>query len=173
MLNWTMIGAIGQTVAALTTIFVLIFLALQIRSGTKIARADFIFRLEGEFQARHVKAYQKFRPEGSWGKISSKTAKKLTEEEIVELQHYISFFENLQALRSDGLINLKIINKRFAYRFFIAMHNQYTYDIIRPNKNYWELLFLLYNDWKNLREKNGEIIPNSEFSCEYTSNNLA
>jgi hypothetical protein len=61
-----MVGAIGQVMAAVFTAIGFVVVAYQIRKGDKMASADFVLRLENEFQEYHVRTYQKLLPGAPW-----------------------------------------------------------------------------------------------------------
>lgn len=160
-INWDMVSAIGQASAAILTILGLYFLVLQIRAGTNVARADFILRLESEFQEHYSEVFQNFLLEGKW---TPEQSGPINISEKIQLEHYIGFFANIQIIREDNLINLDTIDKMFAYRFFIVSNSPHTRRIIEPNKMYWELFYQLYNDWLAFRVKKRKSTPNQEFS---------
>jgi hypothetical protein len=161
---WTMIGAIAQLSAVIVGIIGFFFLTWQVHVASKIARADFIIRLESEYMNHHLVTYQKIivKRQQSLNPqcIEINTGDKT---EISEIEHYLSFFANIQILLSEKLIDMKTVDKMFAYRFFTIANDPSVRQIVEPDKEYWELLYELYDEWAKWRNDQGKAIPNSQF----------
>ena len=139
--SWIIVGSIGQLLSAIFMVIGFIFVVWQIRSTNKVASADFILRLEGEFIDHYFGTYQKFLSGGLWD--SSKKGPN-NSKDISELENYSYFFANLQVLRTERLISIETIDKMFAYRFFISTNNSHTHQRIKQ-KRLLEYLFTLYS----------------------------
>jgi|GEM_PF-3372143 hypothetical protein len=52
--DWTMIGAVAQVFTVMVSIIGFFFLTWQVRISSKVARADFVMRLESEYVSHHL-----------------------------------------------------------------------------------------------------------------------
>jgi hypothetical protein len=159
-IDWTMLGAIGQLLAAAVTALGLLFVVLQIRAAGRVARADFVLRLEEGFTEPLLATYHKLLPGGPW---SPDRAGPSSPAEISELENYLAYFATLQVLRTQGLLTLETIDRIFAYRFFIAVNNPHTSQMLKKNRDYWQLLYTLYRDWVKLRNNQNALVPQEQY----------
>jgi hypothetical protein len=157
--DWTMVGAIGQLLAAAVTALGLLFVARQIREAGKVANADFVLRVEEGFNGPLTATYQKLIPGAPWAPDQPGPS---THAEVSELEKYVDYFTTLQVLRTQGLIDLDTIDSMFAFRFFIAVNNPHTRRVLEPNKGYWEFLYKLYDDWVAFRKSKNKPVPQEQ-----------
>ena len=159
-IDWTMVGAIGQLLSAFVTAVGLFFIARQIRATSRIASADFVLRLENQFTEHLGATCQKLLPKGHWAPDQLGPSNPA---DVSELENYLDFFATLQVLRTQGLITLDTIDRMFAFRFFVAVNNPHTHQVIEPNKLYWEFLYNLYTDWVTFRRSQNKVMPQEQF----------
>lgn len=157
--DWAMVGAIGQLLAAAVTAVGLLFVTRQIREAGKVANADFVLRVEEAFTGPLTVTYQKLLPGAPWAPEEKGPT---TPAEVSELEKYVDYFATLNVLRTQGLITLETIDSMFAFRFFIAVNNPHTRRLLEPNKGYWEYLYRLYHDWVAFRKSQNRPIPQEE-----------
>ncbi len=149
----TLISTIAAVASVLVTAVGLYFVSRQIHEASKIANADFVFRLENEFIDHFSETYQKFLADEDFAVNGNG--------QIVAIEHYLDFFATLQILRSQNLISLDVIDRMFAFRFFIVANQQFVRDCVKGKEEYWTNLRQLYGDWVQHRIANGQAIPNN------------
>lgn len=153
---WNMIGAICGISTVVITAIGLLFVYCQIRAARLVAATDFLFRMENEYGDHFVDVYEKLTPNGDW---EDKKSGPKNKKDIAKLEHYLAFLETLQLLRKQGHIGLEMIDRMFAYRFFIAVNNKHVNRLIKDKEAYWDLLTKLKEDWLKFRKKRNRQIP--------------
>ena len=74
-----------------------------------------------------------------------------------EVSNYLTFFETVYILYKDGAISLEIINELFAYRFFLAVHNELVQEMkLKPQPDNFKNIFCLEYEWLKYRRAHGE-----------------
>lgn len=156
-MDWTAIGTMLSTVG-------LMLVAAQIRAANKIARADFMLRLESEFVTHHIETYQKLIPGGGWAADRCGPADgPANAEQVAKLEHFLDFFATLQVLRNAKLVEFREIDEMFGYRFFIAVNNPHTHKVIDKKRSYFQGVRSLHGDWIALRRHNKDEVPQPEY----------
>lgn len=134
------------------------YLARQVRESRRAVRAQFISGLENEFAALYD-TYSKLLPDGEW---FSTGIGPQGYSEIARLAFYLSFFAKLDYLIGLGAIDLQTVNRLFAFRFFLAVHNRHVQEQILYSglfANYWADIFDLHRKWLQYRREEGLGIP--------------
>jgi hypothetical protein len=158
--NWVAVGAVGTVVASLVGICGFIAVVWQLRSSRRIAEADFVLRTQTAFADALVPTYAKFLKGGEWSaEDGAPPFMELPVEALVEVQHYLDFFNTLAIVRASHLISLATINDMFAYRFFVVAHSEYGAATMASAEGYFAALIALYADWRALRERSGQEMP--------------
>jgi hypothetical protein len=157
--NWVAVGAVGTVVASLVGICGFIAVVWQLRSSRRIAEADFVLRTQTAFADTLVPTYAKFLKGGEWSTESAPPFIELPVDALVEVQHYLDFFNTLAIVRASHLISLATINDMFAYRFFVVAHSEYGAGTMASAEGYFAALIALYADWRALRERSGQEMP--------------
>lgn len=154
---------VGSLALAASTLSVLL-LALQIRQSDRFKAAEFINNLE-DYLANQHDTYE-FLIEFSQGDSKRDNI------EIGELMIYIGFFEKILMISDKKLLDMRSIDRLFAYRFFLTCNNLYSQEKVLLNSGYdgfFTSIFVLHKKWKNYRIANGFDIPLKETDLE-TSN---
>jgi len=140
-----------STVAAAASAFGLIFLAVQTLHQTKVAKAQFVNTLSEDVDS-NIEL-----------EVQLETRGRLYEpvESISDCDHqaiikFLTFFDRLYHLIRLGVIPLSIIDRLFAYRFFILTHNPnvQTFELLSPqSKQFWPSIFALHRMWYGYRKR--------------------
>jgi hypothetical protein len=158
-LDWTLVGALASSVSALVAVVGFIYLFRQIRMVYRVASADFMLRLERQF-ADYVDTYEKLRPGGAW----SSTEQPLQHLDVVKLISYLNFFASLHVILSHKFMDLRTIDKMFAYRFFIAMHNPHVIkQVLEGHFLYLGQVLALYEEWMQQRKDWNKEVPQTQY----------
>ncbi len=74
------------------------------------------------------------------------------------VSNYLTFFETVNLLIEDGVLNLEVIDNLFAYRFFLAIHSKFVQEskIIPQPENFINIL-RLERKWLDYRKSIGKI----------------
>ncbi|MCI5157045.1 MAG: hypothetical protein D3906_01150 [Candidatus Electrothrix sp. AUS1_2] len=149
----------GAVLGGLAAAIGLSFVYFQLNASRKIAEADLVLRLEGEWIDHYMEYYKKFLAGGKWsidglGPIDS--------DEKVLIEEYLDFFVTLSVLVENKLLSLVIIDEMFAYRFFVAANNPHAKNVIESKKEYWPSLYRLHKSWTKYRQQRNFIIANKD-----------
>jgi hypothetical protein len=162
---WEAIAAIAAVVGALVTAGGLYFVARQIKVGRESIRAQFINELSKE-AASMYDTYTKLLPGEAW---SSAEAGPQSLEERAKLIAYLGFFAKIKYLIEIKAIDLKTVDRMFAFRFFLIAHNRHVQEQILYStlyEGFWAGIFGLHYEWTKFRIAQNEKIPWSENSLE-------
>ena len=73
------------------------------------------------------------------------------------ISNYLTFFETLYILKKRRVINFKIIDDLFAYRFFIAVHSEYFQKSkLESQPDNFKNIFKLEKEWLDYRVSAGK-----------------
>ena len=74
----------------------------------------------------------------------------------IEISNYLTFFETMYLLLQERVIEIETLDDLFAYRFFIAVHNETIQKekIIKTPYNFRNI-FLLEKEWMEYRKRKG------------------
>ena len=159
-------------IITLISIFAAVAVFIQIRQGTKIAKAEFVMGLQetytnsNGFSKLFMTCWndyknceeKKFPDENDVSCVSPLTDKYLKENDGREiLLNYLTFFESIYLMKEQGNLDFEILDELFGRRFFIIVTNKavQTHDLT-ANKDYYENVISLYNDWVSYRTKSIE-----------------
>ena len=137
-----------EIIVSLTAVVGAIAIWFQMKRARDIAEGEFITTLNESFLANgDVKGlYRKF-IEGAALSVEDQTA-------IVE---YLTFFETIYLLLERDVIDIKLIDDLFRYRFFIAVTNTFVQDLeLLPDARYYTNIYALDDLWTRYRIKQGD-----------------
>lgn len=145
------IGALGGIIA----------IWFQMRREKNIAEGKFIYSLYDGFSNndRIKNIYHKLE------ECSKNNYKKdpFGKNDIGYIIDYLGFFETMFLLMKRKIIDIKLIDELFSYRFFIAVHNPYVQKkcLVKYNK-FYKNTYRLHKTWVDYRTKNNEPVPFKE-----------
>jgi hypothetical protein len=90
-------------------------------------------------------------------------------EERVKLIAYLGFFAKIKYLIEIKAIDLKTVDRMFAFRFFLTAHNCQVRELILYSdlyQGFWVGIFGLHYEWTKFRTEQNEKIPWSENNFE-------
>jgi hypothetical protein len=129
----------------------LIYAGIQLRAAKKIARGEFLLRLDEMFQ-QHLEVHTRLRPGGVWA-VQGKGPSSL--EDWVAVEKYMGLFERIKVLIDDGIVDLATIDRLYGYRVFNIVAN----EVIRKAKlegetrKYWQDFIGLHQSLEKRRRK--------------------
>lgn len=138
--------------------------ARQLRDSRRIAKAQFIHGLEQEF-LQYGTIYVKLAPGGQW---STNTRGPQTPEDRFLVAEYLGFFGKIKLLLDDNIIDMKTVDRLFAYRFFVIVNNVHIQrSILYPEGNYFLEVFALHHQWRHYRKMCAEPIVGDSSDLEH------
>lgn len=122
----------------------------QLKDTRKIQEAEFIVNLNQAFvdNANYAKMYKKL----------EKDDKDDADPEItrIEISNYLTFFETIYLLVKRKQIQMETLDDLFAYRFFLAVHNETVQNMKLVNEPYnFRNIYYLEEIWMRYRKKRG------------------
>ena len=90
-------------------------------------------------------------------------------EELSKVVAYVGFFARVAFLIEEGAVDLKTVNRMFAFRFFLAAHNRHVQEKILYAplyEDHWRSFFVLYRNWVAVRQCQGQTTPWNDHSLE-------
>lgn len=142
-----------STVAAAASAFGLLFLAIQTRNQTRLARAQFVnclsesadlnIDLEVELEAG-CRLYD--------------AVLEISKRDHQNMVKFLSFFDKLSQLLRLQVITLAIVDPLFSYRFFILVHNPNVqkFELLGAETHaFWTAVFRLHKIWYAYRVRHG------------------
>lgn len=154
---------IQDMIGSVTAIIGVIAIWYQMKREKDLTEAEFIINLNNTFTTNAEIKYIFKKIENS----KNQTADPFTDEDMIKVVDYLTFFETISSLIQRKVLDLDMINDLFAYRFFVAVHNPHIQrrEIIK-DAVYYKNLYILHSEWTKYRKKNKLYIPNEEFSLE-------
>lgn len=133
--------------------FSLLGLLYQFGRERDVNQAEFVLNLNSNFisNTNLVNIYKKL-------EISKENGQKenpFTEDDIIDMANYLSFFEAFYELINRKVIKIPAVD-HLAYRFFIATNNKYMQKMLLCKKGKeiaWKDLYKLHALWKDYRIK--------------------
>ncbi len=129
----------------------IIFSVQEFKGSTEIARGDFIVELNKSYveNPKYMEVYTILQD-----KLDNNGPDRTNEITKAEISNYLTFFETIYLLEKNGVINFKIIDDLFAYRFFLAVHS----DVFQEKKlgaqpENFKNIFQLEREWMNYRSE--------------------
>ena len=158
--------SVSDITGILSVLFMLVGIILVIRQlalSRRISAADFAVRLDDDLY-KYREIFREFFPDGKWAPGNEI---KLNNEEMVNIQEYLAFFETLNTLLKRELVSsflsIEDFDELFGYRFFMTMHNPIVKNIIALNPDSWRSLQALYWGWLEYRKGKGKDIIQEEY----------
>lgn len=162
---WDAIAAISGIAGVIVTAGGLYFVARQIRVARESVKAQFINELSME-AANMYDTYTKLLPGEAW---SSAGAGPQSLTERAQLIAFLGFFAKIKFLIEIEAIDLKTVDRMFAFRFFLIAHNRHVQEQILYAdlyEDYWAGIFGLHYEWTKFRTEQNLTIPWSESNLE-------
>jgi hypothetical protein len=149
------IGALGGIVA----------IWFQMRREKNIAEGKFIYSLYDGFSNndRIKNIYHKLE------KCSENNYEKdpFRKNDIGYIIDYLGFFETMFLLMKRKIIDIKLIDELFSYRFFIAVHNPYVQKkCLVKYSEFYKNTYRLHKFWVDYRTKNNNPVPFPEYRLD-------
>lgn len=129
----------------------LIYAGIQLRDVKKIARGEFLLRLDEMFR-EHQDVHTRLRPGGMWATNEKEPS---SVEDWVAVEKYMGLFERISVLIDDGIVDLATIDRLYGYRVFNIVANK----VIRKAKlegepkQYWQDFIELYEALEKRRRR--------------------
>jgi hypothetical protein len=148
--KWEVVGAIASTVNAIASLIAISFVAIQLKSSNRIAQAQLINELERDI-ATDTDVYVA---------LESKECKdidKLTDEQRIGVLKCISFFERVHLILETKVVDIEVVDRTFAGRFFILFNNPKVQEIMNTTeiRPFMESTRDLYHKWYAYRKEKG------------------
>ena len=149
-------------IITLISLFAAVAVFIQIRQGTKIAKAEFVMGLQetytnsNGFSKLFMTCWEEYKFSEHNESVEKPTSVLafLNEDGGKEiLLNYLTFFESIYLMKEQGNLDFDILDELFGRRFFIVVTNSTVQDIdLCENRKYYENVFKLYQDWFKYRE---------------------
>ncbi len=148
--KWEVVGAIASTVNAIASLVAISFVAIQLKSSNRIAQAQLINELERDIAADTY----------VYVALESKECKdidKLTDEQRIGVLKCISFFERVHLILETKVVDIEVIDRTFAGRFFILFNNPKVQEIMSTTEisPFMTSTRDLYSKWYAYRKEKG------------------
>ena len=128
---------VATIIGLLLTVVGLIYAGIQLRESKRIARGDFLLRLDEMFR-QHNEVHTRLRPRGTW---ADGTSGPVTAEDWIMVERYMGLFERIKILVDDRIVDIGTVYRLYGYRVFNITAN----DKIRIGKR-----LLKPKAWKKL-----------------------
>lgn len=149
-------------IITLISLFAAVAVFIQIRQGTKIAKAEFVMGLQETYTNSNgfSKLFMTCWEEYKFSEYNESVEKPtsvlafLNEDGGKEiLLNYLTFFESIYLMKEQGNLDFDTLDELFGRRFFIVVTNKTVQDIdLCKNRKYYENVFKLYHDWVKYRK---------------------
>jgi hypothetical protein len=125
MIEWEEVSAIASTISAITSVVVIPFVAIQLRSNNQIAKAQLINELERDLSL-HAEVILALSFGGKWYRNSTN----ISDVDRMAILKYVSFFERVYVIVNTNVLSLQDIDDIFAGRFFYLVNNPCAQEIM-------------------------------------------
>ncbi len=165
--NADFFGLIIDMVAIVIAGFGAVMIVVQLHDSKNIQQAEFIVNLNQAFveNSDYASAYTEL--EKSYMDNQEPNLSR------IEISNYMTFFETVYILLRNKVISMEVLDDLFAYRFFIAVHNETVQKvkIIDSPQNFRNIYYLekLWVDYR--REKGLEIFKEENSLKKVMMNN--
>ena len=151
---------ISNAITATTAIIGAIAIWYQLKKDHDIAKAEFIFNLNTTFSndEKITFIYNKFK------EFRDDNSLVFSPEDGRKMGDYIMYFEIINYLINDNIINIIMVDKLFTSRFFIMSNNPYVHKYQLNSPAFTSPIYELYCRWYNYRIKLGKGIPYAKFA---------
>jgi hypothetical protein len=105
-------------------------------------------------------------------KVEGQAQNKFTEDHLIDLANYLSFFGTFWGLIKRGVVQLETLDPVLAYRFLLATNNRFVQEMLLccPGKEIaWKNIYCLHNAWRRYRIARGLCIWQEDYDlsrCE-------
>ena len=125
----------------------LIYAGVQLHSGLKVAKGQFILDLKQMLDTHRV-VHRRLRPGEIWHGADGQLP--ATAQEWCDLEEYMGFFEHCEILIQDGSLDLDNFIDMFSYRVHNIVSNPKIVEakLTGPERASWELFLKLCNRLK-------------------------
>ena len=136
------IGIISTVIAVVSAVLIIV----ELSDSRKLQRAEFVLNLNQAFIENESYASLYTKLESSEQNINI---------DRIEVSNYLTFFESIYLLLQEKVIDMRVLDDLFAYRFFLAVHNKKVQDIKLVHTPYnFRNIYYLEDIWMKYREKN-------------------
>ncbi|MBD3225114.1 MAG: hypothetical protein GF313_10325 [Caldithrix sp.] len=134
----------------------LVGLLYQFKRDKNINEAEFVLNINNSFitNERLMDVYKQLET----CKSNDQQTNPFTEEDVINVANYLSFFEPFYALVTQKVVNFSSIDQ-LAYRFFLAVNNRYVQEMLlcKEHKEIaWKDLYKLHHAWKQYRTRKND-----------------
>ena len=150
-----------ETIGLVVSLFVAI---RQLGDSKEIARAQFLTELNKSFveNAEYAELYNALQncldgkcPHQAECKEQGKCLLAISKGTV---SNYLTFFETINLLVEDKVLDIEVIDNLFAYRFFLAVHSKFVQESkIIPQPENFVNIFRLERKWLDYRKKIGKV----------------
>lgn len=144
-------------IITLISLFAAVAVFIQIRQGTKIAKAEFVMGLQETysnstgFSKLFMTCWEEYKncEYDNHNKAKKSVLDFLNEDGGKEiLLNYLTFFESIYLMKEQGNLDFDTLDELFGRRFFIVVTNITVQNKdLCTNKKYYENVIKLYHDW--------------------------
>ena len=144
-------------IITLISLFAAVAVFIQIRQGTKIAKAEFVMGLQETYSSStgfsrlFMTCWEEYKncEYDNHNKAKKSVLDFLNEDGGKEiLLNYLTFFESIYLMKEQGNLDFDTLDELFGRRFFIVVTNVTVQDMdLCKNKKYYENVIKLYHDW--------------------------
>ena len=144
-------------IITLISLFAAVAVFIQIRQGTKIAKAEFVMGLQETYSSStgfsklFMTCWEEYKncEYDNHNKAKKSVLDFLNEDGGKEiLLNYLTFFESIYLMKEQGNLDFDTLDELFGRRFFIVVTNVTVQDMdLCQNKKYYENVIKLYHDW--------------------------
>jgi hypothetical protein len=146
--RWEVVGAIASAINALASLAAISFVAIQLKSSNRIAQAQLINELERDISL-DTDIYVAIG--GKWLDESVD----LSDADRAGILRCISFFERVNLILETRVVDISIIDRTFAGRFFILFNNPKVQSLMNTPemKPYMTSIVDLHRQWCEYRKE--------------------
>jgi hypothetical protein len=137
-----------EIVVAVTAVIGAIAIWFQMKRARDIAHGEFIMNLNQSFLSNDdVKTLYRKLIEGA----------EIDRGDQVAIVEYLSFFETIYLLLKQNVIDIRLIDDLFRFRFFTAVNNVYVQDLeLIPDARFYRNIYALDDMWNEHLAKRGD-----------------
>lgn len=155
-----------QVLSALTALIGVYAIWFQLKRDKDINEAQFLIDLNAKFYENqaimevYTRCVHDLRCEE--GELEEKP-KSFTYVQEPLISQFFSFFGTINNLMERNILDIDIIDKTFAYRYFIVANKKEVQDLfLIPDAKYYRGNYRLYEKWYTYRQKKGRPIMGHE-----------
>ena len=135
----------------------LLGLLYQFSRDKNINEAEFVLNINDSFISNEnmMKIYKKLEESKNDGQETNP----FSDDEIIEIANYLSFFEPFYGLLKQKVVKFSAIDQ-LAYRFFLATNNRFVQQVSLCRDGYetaWKDLYKLHHLWRKHRQEKNDL----------------